>query len=192
MMLNIKLKTKSGNDVKEKQTITVYFSLNWKNGLTKTTDYTYKIIYGKNKVLDTGKVNSLKFNKDIYKIESFTLRVILNMCFILKGFIQEYNLNPDYVLFISNELDIKKNHSWMYLGTIFARRDNTEIIKGKNIFEIDTVKVGYEAWDNNYCQKFNINKFELDCLKKFVDNRPTVKFKMIDPKRDKGKYAKSE
>ncbi len=189
MLFNIKLKTKNGNDVKKKQTITVFFRLKFKKGLTTTAEYTYRIIYG-NGVQDPKRVLTLKDTKTINTFEGFTLRVLLNLCHIVANISKINNLDPDFILFISPDLTASKNNSWMYLKSIFYRP-----VEKKDEILNDLLKKFDKAYDSDWdvkkCFKHGFRKEELDLLKEFVDRNPNTKFMSIDPNHDPQKYSKS-
>lgn len=171
-IFNIKLKTKNGNDLKKKETFTVFFRLRYIRGLTKTAIYTYKIMYSKG-VHDVHKVLELKDSQSVQSIEELTLRVLLNFCHIIANITKVEQIDPDFIMFISPELDGKTNKSWYYTSEIFNRQDYR---KGK-----------YSQRLYGYLLKSD----ELDLLERFVELNPNTKFMAFDPNLDKVKYAKS-
>lgn len=183
-MFSIKLKTKNGNAVSKKQVITVFFRLHYKKGLRTTAEYTYRIIYGSNKVHDPGRVFSLKDQKSIKSLEDFTLKVMLNFCHIIANITQAENIDPDFIMFISPDME-SKNKSWMFLNDIFRKaKENEDGVK--------VVPANFEdLWDKLRCDKLGINMGELDLLREFVEVNTNTKFMNVDPNRDPKKYAKS-
>jgi len=199
-LFSIKLKTKAGNDIKKKETLTVFFRLNYKKGLKTVAEYTYRIIHS-NGIIDPQNVLQLKISKDVNSIEDLTLKVILNLCHIIGKTTQVHNIDPDFVLFMSPDLEGKKNKSWMYLSSVF-KRPNVKDKKGnikksahnEKIFNNWLTEVDREytkEWTEDECKKLRIKKTELDMLKDFADGNPNTVFMTIDPNRDPIKYAKS-
>lgn len=199
-VFSIKLKTKAGNDVKKKETLTVFFRVKYKKGLKTTAEYTYRIIHS-NGIIDPQNVLSLKSTKDVNSMEDLTLKVMLNLCHIIGKITEKHNIDPDFVLFMSPDLEAKKNKSWMYLSSVFKRpdvKDNKGKIKKKasnekvyNNWLADIDKNYAEEWSEEGCKKFKIKKDELDMLKYFAEGNPNTVFMTIDPNRDPVKYAKS-
>jgi hypothetical protein len=193
-LFNIKLKTKNGNDIKKKETFTVFFTVSFKKGLKPIAEYTYRIIHS-NGIEDQKRVLALKDAHMVKSIEDLTLKVMLNFCHILGTITKRFNVDPDFVLFISNEFGNKNNKSWQFLSDAFKRPRKTND-KGKPVEVapdwMDALTIDYEdRWDDKQCKKFGVKKEELDLLKAFGDLNPNTMFMTIDPERDKVKYAKS-
>lgn len=171
-IFNIKLKTKSGNDVKKKETFTVFFRLNFKRGVVgkSIAEYTYRIMSSKG-VTDTRRVMELKNPKDVKSLEDLTLKVILNFCHMIGGITKAHDINPDFILFMSPDLNGKINKSWQFL---------------KDTFENKAVN-----WDEGLCSRFKINKDELELLQAFVEINPGCSFRSLDPGMNPIKYEKS-
>lgn len=194
MIFNIKLKTKNGNDVKKKQTITVFFALNFKAGVPTIAEYTYRIVYGNGKVLDPGKALTLRDTKQVSRIESLTLRVLLNLSHLVARLTEKYNIDPDFVLFISPDLDFKKNNSWKYLKTIFKKEvvekedeSQSTIIRSLKAFQPAEFNIN----DPQQCGKLNLRVEELRMLDEFVEGNPNTHFMAFDPNKNVMKYGKS-
>lgn len=198
-IFNIKLKTKSGNDIKKKETLTVLFRLNYKKGLTTTAEYTYRIMTSKG-IIDSRKVLELKNKKDVTGVEDLTLKSMLNFCHIIGNFTKVNDINPDFILFMSPDLG-GKNRSWQFLKDAFT---GIKIQVPKNVdddpFDVNTEYTSQvlledkdwdNRWDNDLCSKYKIKKDELDLLRQFVLLNPNCHFMSIDPNRDPKKYAKT-
>lgn len=175
-LFNIKLKTKNGNDIKKKETFTVFFRLKYKkNTLTKRVSalYTYRIMYSKG-TIDPKRVLELKDSNLVTNIEDLTLKVMLNFCHIIGKITQTENIDSDFVLFMSPDFDSKLNRSWMYLKDVFDKNSKYD-----------------DNWTDKDCKRFELKKAELDLLKDFANLNPNTKFMNIDPNRDTIKYKKS-
>ena len=188
-IFNIKLKTRNGNDVKKRETITIFFRLNFKKGLKTTAEYTYRIIYSKG-VKDPQVVLALKNSQEVESLEDLTLKVMLNLCHIIGIITKVENISPDFINFISPDFG-GKNKSWRYLIDAFKKKKPPQ---EDGLLEalITSLDVGYEEnWSEDKCNKMKIKKEELDLLKAFTDLNPNTVFMTIDPMRDSEKYAKS-
>jgi hypothetical protein len=195
-IFNIKLKTKSGNDIKKKETFTVFFRVNFKKGLTTTAEYTYRIMSSKG-VVDPKRVMELKNKNSILSIEDLTLKVMLNFCHIIGGMTQANDMNPDFILFMSPDLESKKSRAWQFLKDAFSgvtidvpANDKDDPFDPKT----PTIKeeIDFDSrWTEEMCRKYKIVKDELELLRKFKLMNPTCRFMAIDPGRDPKKYAKS-
>lgn len=178
-LFNIKIKTKNGNDIGKKVTFIVWFSLFYKkNVLTKNHSayYTYFIRYG-NKQNDPKKVLELKDFKNVTSLEDLTLKVILNFCHIINQIVKAENLNPDFILFMSPDLDGKKNKAWMFLKDAFDKN-------------IDELKFNKE-WNKKECDRFKASKPAMELLKVYQENNKNTKIMTIDPNRNPIKYKAS-
>jgi len=198
-IFNIKLKTKSGNDIKKKETFTVFFRLNYKKGLTTTAEYTYRIMTSKG-AIDSKRVLELKNKDDVTGIEDLTLKVMLNFCHIIGSFTKANDINPDFILFMSPDLG-DKNKSWQFLKDAFSGI-KIQVPKDpeQDPFDLGTEYVNEvltedrdwdNRWDEGLCLRYKIKKVELDLLRKFVTLNPNCHFMSIDPNRDPKKYAKT-
>lgn len=188
-IFNIKLKTKNGNDIKKKETFTVFFSVDYKkNAYTKkvTAEYTYRIIYSGG-IDDPKRVLELRNSQSVESLEDLTLKVILNFCHIIGQISQRENIDPDFVLFMSLDFNGKKNKSWTFLKDVFNRPKKDE--KVTNF--LDRFNDLVENWTNKDCEKLKIKLKDLEILRKFVEINPNTVFMTIDPMRDKQKYSKS-
>jgi hypothetical protein len=199
-IFNIKLKTKSGNDIKKKETFTVFFRLNYKKGLKTTAEYTYRIMSSK-KVVDPRRVLELKNPKEVTSIEDLTLKVMLNFCHVIGQITQEFDINPDFILFMSPDFEGKKNKAWQFLKDAFTGI-KIQVPKDPNadpfalgteyVSEILTDDRDFDnRWDESMCSKYGIKKVELDLLRTFAKLNSSCHFMTIDPGRDPIKYAKS-
>ncbi len=176
-MFSIKLKTKNGNLLKQKETFTVFFKMKFKhNALTKQShaEYTYRIMH-RTGVQDTGTVYKMK--DQVQSIEHMTIRVLLNCVHILGKLTKSSGINPDFVLFISPDLDGKINKSWQFLNDCLDHNVKKATFRNK--------------WTKNTCTDFKIVREELMLLRDFADLNPNTKFMNIDPNYDKVKYQKS-
>ena len=192
MLFSIKLKTKNGNDVKKKHSLTVFLKMHYKKGLKREAVYTYRIMY-ENGVKDPQKALSIKDTVSVNSVEDLTLKVLLNLCHIIASISMIEKFDPDFVMFISPDFNSKINSSWKYLIDVFKRPQLDKVDADHDydhwmkIFDEDY----RERWTEEACKRLNIKKEELDMLKDFADRNPNVKFMTIDPNRDKQKYAKS-
>jgi len=176
-MFNIKLKTKNGNPIKQKETFTVFFKMKYKyNTLTKQNlaEYTYRIMH-RTGIQDTGVVYRMKEN--VRSIEHMTIRVLLNCVHLVGKLTKSSGINPDFVLFISPDFESDQNMSWKFLNDCFNHEVKTKNFKS--------------AWNKENCDSYKIFKEELMLLRDFSDLNPNTKFMTIDPNRDKIKYRKS-
>ncbi len=171
-VFNIKLKTKNGNDSKKKETFTVFFKLKFGRGLRNTAAYTYRIMYSRG-VHDTYKVLELKNPHLIQSVEELTLKVILNFCHIISSISKAENIDPDFIMFISPDLNWKQNRAWYFLSDVFKR---TDFRLNKHFYKL-----------NNYGLKID----DIEILERFVELNPNTKFMALDPGQDPAKYAKS-
>jgi hypothetical protein len=196
-LFSIKLKTKNGNDVKKKETFTVWFRLKYAQGIKTTAEYTYRILHS-NGVDDPQRVLELKAAKDVKSIEDLTLKVLLNMCHIIGQIANKHNVDPDFILFFSPDFG-EKNGAWKFLQDAFRRpkaeKDKfgnfTNVIMKDNNW-LESFTRDYDTtWTKQYCKKYKIKKDELDMLKAFGDMNSNTMIMSIDPNRDKTKYAKS-
>jgi len=149
-LFSIKLKTKNGNDVKKKESITVFFRLKYKAGLKVTAEYTYRIIHSRG-IDDPRKVLQLQAAKDVTCIEDLTLKVMLNLCHILGKITKVHNITPDFVMFMSTDLGGKDkkgkefNKAWHFLRDALAKPKPDKDKKG-NIKDLD--KYDFSALSN--------------------------------------------
>lgn len=171
-IFNIKLKTKNGNDLKKKETFTVFFKLKFGRGLRNTAAYTYRIMYSRG-IHDTKKVLELKEPQLITSVEELTLKVILNFCHIIASISKAENIDPDFIMFISTDLNWKINSAYYFLSEVFKRED---FRKSKHHHRLSA----YGIKDN-----------DVEILEKFVELNPNTKFMALDPTQDAVKYAKS-
>lgn len=198
-IFNIKLKTKSGNDIKKKETFTVFFRINYKKGLTTTAEYTYRIMTSKG-IIDPKRVLELKNKNDVTGVEDLTLKVMLNFCHIIGSFTKANDINPDFILFMSPDLG-GKNKSWQYLKDAFSgikiqvpKDPNADPFGLETEYITETLTEDRDwdnRWDEGLCTRYKIKKAELDLLRQFVILNPSCHFMSIDPERDPKKYAKT-
>lgn len=197
-IFNIKLKTKSGNDVKKKETFTVFFRLQYKTNVftkKKTAEYAYRIMYSGG-AIDTKTVLELKDADKVMSIEDLTVKVLLNFCHILTKVSVKKNINPDFILFMSPDFDGKKNKAWQFLRDVFYKPEKVKKVEQEPGYGfLDDLKDDYRqpyesVWNEYQCKGHHIVKAELDMLKEFVDSNPATTFMNIDPSKNP-KYAKS-
>lgn len=195
-LFNIKLKTKNGNDIHKKETISVFFRLKYSKGLKTTAEYTFRIVHSHG-VFDPQSVIEIKNPKNVESLEDLTLKVLLNLCHIIAKISSKYSVDPDFILFLSPDFG-GKNDSWQYLQDVFKRpkmeknqkAPKTTLIGLNNWLE--DFQSDYEnLWNKKYCKQKGIKKEELDMLKQFGDLNSKTYFMSIDPTRDPKKYAKS-
>lgn len=202
-LFSIKLKTKNGNDVHKKETVSVFFRLKYSKGLKTTAEYTYRIIHSHG-VVDPQTVLEIKNSKNVESVEDLTLKVLLNLCHVIAKISSLYNIDPDFILFLSPDFG-NKNDSWQFLQDVFKRPKfektdekgvkKTYAQKVTNLKEVnwleDFTSDYHTTWTSNYCKKKGIKKEELDMLKEFGDRNSSTCIMSIDPTRDSKKYAKS-
>jgi len=196
-LFSIKLKTKNGNDVKKKETFTVWFRIKYAQGIKTTAEYTYRILHSHG-VDDPQRVLELKAAKDVKSIEDLTLKVMLNMCHIISQIAIKHNIDPDFILFFSPDFG-GKNQSWKFLQDTF-KRPKAEKDKFGNFTNVIMKETNWlqgftmdydNTWTNENCKRLKIKKNELDMLKTFGDINSKTMIMSIDPNKDKTKYAKS-
>jgi hypothetical protein len=169
-IFNIKLKTKNGNNVKDKVVFNIYFQLKYSKGLTTRTAYTYRIYYGNkdnSKIKDTRGVFEIKDSNNVISGEDLTIKVMLNLIHIIVGISKKENLNPDAICFISTDFNTS-NLVWRALLPMFRRNDIP--------MDVEFSRMTVEP---------------VEMLKSFVNINPNVSFSYIDPKKDTTRYAKS-
>lgn len=198
-LFSIKLKTKAGNDIKKKEIFTCLFRLNYKtNLLTKkvTAEYTYRIMYSGG-AADCRSVLEIKNAHLIESIEDLTLKVLLNLCHVIGKLSKDIDANPDFILFLSPDLEAKTNKSWAYLRDVLKKPKKDKSAKAgdkdwTNFLQTSEVKLPYHAaWNKGQCDQMKIKKTELDLLRSFVEMNPNTTFMSFDPNKDKVKYTKS-
>lgn len=215
-IFNIKLKTKNGNDIGKKVTFTVFLRIKYKkNSLTKRIEamYTYKIMYGDHKTIDPKKAMKLKINH-IPSVEDFTLKVFLNLCHIIGKISEKENLDPDFILFMTPDLEDRKNSSWMYIRDVFMKPGKENPISPwelddlssalSNPFDIlKTESKGFKEqptmseeqfksiYTEQRCKKLGVDPNEIFMFKSFRDMNPNTMFMLINPEKNTQKYFKS-
>ncbi len=205
-VFSIKLKTKAGNDLKKKETFTCLFRLRYKkNAITKkvTAEYTYRIMFSGG-AADPKSVLEIKNSHLVESIEDLTLKVILNLCHVIGKLSADYNVTPDFVLFLSPELESKINNAWKFLRDALhqepPKKKKAETVtldeyKFKIVNHLkkkdDNWSYDFSQWTEHECGKLGIKKSELKMLKDFVELNPTTTFMSFDPNRDKERYKKS-
>lgn len=177
-LFNITIKTKNGNDIKKKETFTLFFRLNYKTTILKkvTAEYTYRIMYSSG-VDDPRKVLVLKNQDKIKSANDLMLKVMLNLCHIVGVLTTKLSIDPDFMLFLSPDFENKHSNAWKFIKDAF----DTEISDD----EFD------QKWQRKGCQKFGIVYEDLQMLRGFRVLNPNTVFMNIDPGRDPKKYAKS-
>lgn len=201
-VFSIKLKTKAGNDVNNKQSFTAFFKLKYEKEAINVAEFTYRIMAGE-EVIDPNKVIKLKNSNSIQSIEEATLRVIINLTHIIMKICEERNVSPDGIMFISTNLKarntkkrgvggkVARNRSWVFL------RDTLRLIplkdgkEGTAAFPKPFVSADYSEWTEERCTNYKISKDNLDILRKYVENNPNTRFVAFDPNVSPEKYAKS-
>jgi hypothetical protein len=191
-VFSIKLKTRNGNDVKKKETITVFFRIKYKKGFKTKAEYTYRIMSSKG-VHDPQKVMELKNSGTIKSYEDMMLKVIINLCYLVDKIAKEQAVDPDFVLFMTPDLQVPKNRSFMYLKDIFFRPESNTPGKAltREQTEVALDVIYKENWDEAQAKKLGIKIQELDILHDYSVKHCLTKFMFIDPGRDPVKYAKS-
>lgn len=172
LLFKIKLKTKAGNDVKNKQSFNIVFATSFKkNAITKviTGKYTYKIIYDKN-VVDTGKVYLVKDSESLINDTDLTVKVILNLLILVKNICDKENINPDLIML--NSVDFSSPSCFrMQIYDAMSGNEPT-----KRTLTTLKLPMDYEL-------------FKL--LRKLCASQQNTKFMCIDPNSDSIKYTKS-
>jgi hypothetical protein len=192
-MFKINIKTKAGNDIKNKETFSVYFRLHYsKNVFTKRIKayYTYSIMWSKGKI-DPNKVMELKNSNNVHSLEDLTLKVIPNLCHVVANITKRYDLTPDYITFISPDLLGKKNKSFLFLKDIFGRKFQGQIPSSSFVDVLQSEGAFDSTWSDFQCSRIGIKKDELILLKEFVDANFSTNFRHLDPNLDVIKYKKS-
>lgn len=109
-LFKIRLQTKAGNDVKNKQSFNIVFATSFKiNAITgkKTGLYTYKIIYSKS-YEDKSKVFEIKDSDNLINHEDLILKVIVNLMTVVQGICKEKNISPDLIMLNSVDFSTYK------------------------------------------------------------------------------------
>lgn len=205
-VFSIKLKTKAGNDLKKKETFTCLFRLRYKkNAITKkvTAEYTYRIMFSGG-AADPKSVLEIRDSHLVDSIEDLTLKVVLNLCHVVTKLSADYKLTPDFVLFMSPDLESRTNKAWAFLKDALhhdkpKKKKSEEITlddyKFKFINHLENKKdkwdYDFKSWTDSKCKEVGIKKSELQMLKDFVDLNPNTNFMSFDPNRNKQRYAKS-
>lgn len=192
-IFNIKLKTKNGNDIKKKETFTVFFRINYKvSALSKkkSAQYTYRIMTSKG-VIDPKCVLDLKNSDNVESIEDLTVKVMLNFCHIIGNFSKSQDINPDFIMFMSPDLCSKKNRAWMFLKDAFPKAKKLETEVGLDLLLDEETTTYDDTWTEAMCAKFKVKKDELDLLRSFVELNPKTHFMSLDPNFNPKKYVKS-
>lgn len=205
-VFSIKLKTRAGNDIKKKETFTCLFRLKYKkNAITKkvTAEYTYRVMFSGG-AADPKSVLEIKNSHLVESIEDLTLKVVLNLCYVIGKLSTDYNVTPDFVLFMSPDLDSKKNKAWTFLKDALhhekpKKKKAEEVTLDEYKFKLvnhlqikeDRWSYDFKSWTESECKKLGIKKSELQMLKDFVELNPNTNFMSFDPNRDEKRYAKS-
>jgi len=154
-MFKIKIKTKSGNDLKNKQSFNVLFSITVKeNALTKLmkTYYTFAICYSK-KTYSLEKVYELKEeSKDSFEI---LLKILINLITTVDKICKDENIVPDIIYLTS--LDYKTINRFIIIA---------------NLSLLGSILSKYEVQLSSNHKNYEL----LELLKKLVDNYPTTHF----------------
>lgn len=103
-LFKINIKTKNGNDIKNKQVFNIIFKTKFiKNVLTGETKglYNYTIIYGHHKVLNINKIFTMVESKSHLDL---IMKVIMNMFHIISHLSEKDNINPDFIIINSTDL----------------------------------------------------------------------------------------
>jgi hypothetical protein len=191
-VFSIKLKTRNGNDIKNKETITVFFRMKYRKGIKTQAEYTYRIV-STGGIRDTLTVMELKNSGTMKSYEDMILKVILNLCYLVGKISGEQNIDPDFVLFMSPDLSMPKNRAFMFLQDIFFRPDNkvpsSSLTREQTEIVLDTTFK--ENWTRDRAKKLGLKLEELEMLHEFSIKNCFTKFMFIDPTRDTVKYAKS-
>lgn len=175
-IFNIKLKTRNGNDIKEKVVFNVYFQLKYVKGLKTTAIYTYRIYYsnkGESRVKDEEAVFEIRDSDGVISKEDLTIKVMLNLIHIISNITKEENLDPDGICFFSTEFTTN-NLVWRVLNNVFKKDRSKKI-------HIAAPEVAQSRMIPD----------TVDILLNFVILNPNVSFYHIDPNRDSVRYAKS-
>jgi len=103
-IFKLNLKTKNGNDIKDKKVINcIYSSRMTHNHLTSKVEYYYNF-----KIISDFKCPdsflTLKLKSGARNIQESIFKIILNILYYVKGFCKKNNLNPDFIILNSPEL----------------------------------------------------------------------------------------
>ncbi len=190
-IFNLKLKTKNGNDIKKKETFTVFLTVNYKkSSLTnkaKIAEYTYRIMYSKG-TEDIKRVLQLKDYENIKSVEDLTVKVVLNMFHLIGKITKKLDVDPDFILFISPIFGDKKNRSWTFLKDAFNVPPQGSTHKTSYVCTREEYE---EKWGMGVCNKLGVNKDEVDLIRDFSELNSLTNIMTIDPNKDAKKYAKS-
>lgn len=174
-MFNIKLKTKNGNDIKHKEIITAYFRTNFsKNVLTKSNfaEFTYRVLY-KDVVIDPQVVLEMKNPEKIQGREDLILKTMLNCAYVMTKISDEYNIHPDFLMFISTDFDSAFSGAFPICMNVFEKDRKT----GRFL---------------NTLKNYNSNMEEnTKLLRALSEANPNTKFMVVNPAKEPRKYAGS-
>lgn len=190
-VFSIKLKTRNGNDVKKKETITVFFKTKYRAGIRPTpSQFTFRIMSSQG-VYDTLKVYDLKDRTFSY--EDMMLKVIINLCHMVEKLSKDGNYDPDFILFMTPDLQTPKNKAFMFIKDIFFRPESKTSIQTltKEQIELTLDTIFSENWDAIRCSLYKLKYDELEMLQQFSKKHCLSKVMFIDPSRNPVKYAKS-
>lgn len=188
LSFNIKLKTKNGNEVKKKQSFTVFFKLNYKvNPFSNKTiaEYTYRIMHG-DKVYDSRAVMAIKDSKSVSSFEDLTLKVILNMIYLISKVCEEEDITPDLIMFITPDFKGSINRIVVHINKIFnSSKDfnNEDLTRNENFIKGFT--------ESKHIKKIGVKGSDLEMLIEFVKKNPFTKFIAYNPNVDPIRYKKS-
>lgn len=180
-VFKIKIKTKNGNDIKNKQTFTVFFVYKITTSLlTGKTEarYTYKIFYNKG-VYDKKTVFTLTNETKEFSKNLVLVKIVINMLHLINSIAKKENILPDTILFISPLL--KANNTLTMIDSF--------ITVGKDTVFNSTHEV--KEFYKGHTKKHGINDDCLDLLIQKSKNLSQTYVKWINPSEDKEKYAKS-
>lgn len=172
MLFKIKLQTKAGNDVKNKQSFNVVFMTRFKqNSITQkiTGQYTFKIIYSNN-VIDYKKVLTIKDSDNLISKFDLVAKVMVNLLILVNDICKKENINPDLVMFNSTNFAISNN---LYRVLMAVTEGNSP--SGRQVKALD-LPPNYEI---------------LELLKKLCVSQQDTRFMCIEPSSSRLKYAKS-
>ena len=133
-MFKLKLKTKAGNEIKDKIIFNVFIKIKYAKSVINNTctraSYVYEISWQKgyiksNVVLDIKDKDSILNKKDLLS------KVMLNTCIILYKYCQKHSLVPDHIRFINdNFVKLGDNKKILYFteNQCKTRQINYEVV----------------------------------------------------------------
>ena len=171
-LFKIKLQTKAGNDVKNKQSFNVVFKSSFKkNAITQkiTGHYTFKIIYSKN-IKDFNKVFTIKDTDNLINKYDLTIKVVINLITLVINICKKENINADLIMLNSSDFTGSP-----YLRNQLINCAGNNVPGGRIYHKLELTR--------NY-KMFNL-------LVDLCASQQNTRFMFIDPNSSPEKYIKS-